>query len=218
MPDHAIPDRRIPLHVSVKIRHGIVRAERERLGMTQRQFAELAGDGVSNSDVCAAESFRFAQMTPRAIQAIARACCCSADDLLAACPPDTLPINRAALYHVAESRLIGITAVETTRLLSPPPPENRTETTDRHRLIVEALKALPFREREVLAARFGLTGEHPCTLEECGQRFRIGRERVRCIEASALRRLRLLSTWRFGIGPVLRALRDDSAQARQVED
>jgi len=51
MPDHAIPDRRIPLHVSVKIRHGIVRAERERLGMTQRQFAELAGDGVARRRV-----------------------------------------------------------------------------------------------------------------------------------------------------------------------
>jgi RNA polymerase primary sigma factor len=38
--------------------------------------------------------------------------------------------------------------------------------------------------------RFGLCGEHPCTLEEVGQKFGLTRERIRQIEGRALRRLR----------------------------
>ena len=46
------------------------------------------------------------------------------------------------------------------------------------------------REREVIYLRYGLTGEKPKTLEEVGKIFHVTRERIRQIEAAALRKIR----------------------------
>jgi RNA polymerase primary sigma factor len=52
------------------------------------------------------------------------------------------------------------------------------------------LKTLPPREQEVLKMRFGLEDGYSLTLEEVGLYFNVTRERIRQIEAKALRRLR----------------------------
>ena len=52
------------------------------------------------------------------------------------------------------------------------------------------LQGLNPREREVIILRFGLETGHPLTLEEVGKRFNVTRERIRQIEAKALRKLR----------------------------
>jgi RNA polymerase primary sigma factor len=52
------------------------------------------------------------------------------------------------------------------------------------------LTTLPVREQEVLKRRFGLNDRYSLTLEEVGLYFNITRERIRQIEAKALRRLR----------------------------
>jgi RNA polymerase primary sigma factor len=52
------------------------------------------------------------------------------------------------------------------------------------------LDDLTEREKEVLRLRFGLEDGHPYTLEEVGRRFGVTRERIRQIEAKALRKLR----------------------------
>ena len=54
----------------------------------------------------------------------------------------------------------------------------------------DVLKALTDREREVLELRFGLKDGRSYTLEEVGQIFGVTRERIRQIEAKALRKLR----------------------------
>ena len=46
------------------------------------------------------------------------------------------------------------------------------------------------RARRVLQLRFGLVGGQQRTLEEVGRRFAVSRERIRQIEAKALRKLR----------------------------
>ncbi|HVZ80775.1 MAG TPA: RNA polymerase sigma factor RpoD [bacterium] len=56
--------------------------------------------------------------------------------------------------------------------------------------ITEVLGTLKEREAEVLRLRFGLEDGHPHTLEEVGNTFKVTRERVRQIEAKALRKLR----------------------------
>ena len=54
----------------------------------------------------------------------------------------------------------------------------------------DILTTLTDRERQVLDYRFGLTNGAPCTLEEVGKQFNVTRERIRQIEAKALRKLR----------------------------
>jgi RNA polymerase primary sigma factor len=56
-----------------------------------------------------------------------------------------------------------------------------------------ALKTLTPREEQVLKMRFGLEDGSECTLEEVGRRFSVTRERIRQIEAKALRKLRQCS-------------------------
>jgi RNA polymerase primary sigma factor len=56
--------------------------------------------------------------------------------------------------------------------------------------LVEVLSTLTDREQEVLRLRFGLDDGRARTLEEVGQQFKVTRERIRQIEAKALRKLR----------------------------
>ncbi len=81
---------------------------------------------------------------------------------------------------------IGDLVVDAT---SPAPEEVAT-----HRLLQEhihrALDSLSPREKKVVEMRFGLSDGHPKTLEKVGQEFNLTRERIRQIEARALRKLR----------------------------
>ncbi len=56
--------------------------------------------------------------------------------------------------------------------------------------IQDVLSELSDREREVISLRFGITDGYPRTLEEVGNIFKVTRERIRQIEAKALRKLR----------------------------
>ena len=49
------------------------------------------------------------------------------------------------------------------------------------------------RERRVLELRYGLNGQHPCTLDEVGRAFNVTRERIRQIENQSLKKLRALA-------------------------
>ena len=71
--------------------------------------------------------------------------------------------------------------------------ENPAEMTAKDLLrdqIHSVLQTLTQREREVLDFRFGLTDGFSRTLEEVGKQFNVTRERIRQIEAKALRKLR----------------------------
>ena len=56
--------------------------------------------------------------------------------------------------------------------------------------IGDVLETLTAREQEVLTLRFGLVDGYPRTLEEVGRKFNVTRERIRQIEAKALRKMR----------------------------
>ena len=56
--------------------------------------------------------------------------------------------------------------------------------------IKDVLDTLNEREREVLEQRFGLVDGYSRTLDEVGKQFQVTRERIRQIEAKALRKMR----------------------------
>lgn len=55
--------------------------------------------------------------------------------------------------------------------------------------LTDVLGTLNERQKKVMELRFGLTDGHPKTLEEIGRRLNITRERIRQIEAKALRKI-----------------------------
>ena len=69
-------------------------------------------------------------------------------------------------------------------------PEGNVESVMLKEHIDDLLKDLKERERHVIVLRFGLEDGHPRTLEEVGKAFNVTRERIRQIEAKALRKLR----------------------------
>ncbi|MBO5954348.1 MAG: RNA polymerase sigma factor RpoD [Clostridia bacterium] len=69
--------------------------------------------------------------------------------------------------------------------------------------LMSVLETLTPREQKVIRLRYGLDDAHPRTLEEVGREFSVTRERIRQIEAKALRKLRHPSK--------LKRLRDDLA-------
>jgi len=69
-------------------------------------------------------------------------------------------------------------------------PEDNVESVMLREHIDALLADLKERERQVIVLRFGLEDGHPRTLEEVGREFKVTRERIRQIEAKALRKLR----------------------------
>ena len=79
--------------------------------------------------------------------------------------------------------------------LAPSPVEAAIHT-DLSEQTRKVLATLPPREEQILRMRFGFGQKTECTLEEVGKRFAVTRERIRQIEAKALRRLRTTERWR----------------------
>ncbi len=69
-------------------------------------------------------------------------------------------------------------------------PEQNIESVMLREHIDLLLQDLKDREKQVIVLRFGLEDGHPRTLEEVGKEFNVTRERIRQIEAKALRKLR----------------------------
>lgn len=69
-------------------------------------------------------------------------------------------------------------------------PQNANREVKLCETLEQALECLTPREKAIITMRFGLYGSRKYTLEECGDKYHITRERVRQIEAKALRKLR----------------------------
>ena len=79
-----------------------------------------------------------------------------------------------------------------------------TDGGERALRVQRALATLPLREEKVLRLRFGFGGQDPLTLDEVGSLMGVTRERIRQIEAKALRTLRLA-------GEIASAFREERA-------
>jgi RNA polymerase primary sigma factor len=72
-------------------------------------------------------------------------------------------------------------------------PDEAADTSMRKETLQRILSKLAPRERRVLELRYGLDGQHPCTLDEVGRTFNVTRERIRQIENQSLKKLRALA-------------------------
>ena len=72
-------------------------------------------------------------------------------------------------------------------------PESRAVQSSISETVADGLNALTSREAEVIRLRFGFMDGQPWTLEEVGNRYHLSRERIRQIEAAALRKMKRLS-------------------------
>lgn len=75
-------------------------------------------------------------------------------------------------------------------------PEDYARDQDKKKLLDELLQELPEREEKILRMRYGLDDGKPKTLEEVGRECHVTRERIRQIEAKAIRRLQNMSARR----------------------
>ncbi|MBN1271650.1 MAG: sigma-70 family RNA polymerase sigma factor [Candidatus Aminicenantes bacterium] len=123
---------------------------------------------------------------------------------------DPTPLETAKIMNLPEERIRDIAEItqEMVYLDSPvgtgfdtsysdfirdedidPPEETAIRSLLKERL-KEAFDVLSEREAEILRLRFGLEGRREHTLEEVGHKFHVTRERIRQIEAKALRKLK----------------------------
>ncbi len=97
-----------------------------------------------------------------------------------------LPISLEAPIGEEEDSDLG-DFIEDRNALPPPDAASRQLLKEQ---IEKVLESLTPRERQVLELRFGLENGRSRTLEEVGKKFQVTRERIRQIEAKALRKLR----------------------------
>jgi RNA polymerase primary sigma factor len=81
--------------------------------------------------------------------------------------------------------------------------------------IEQVLRTLTYREREIIKLRYGIGDGYTYTLEEVGRIFKVTRERVRQVEAKAIRKLqhpvRARKLQGFVDGSVYKEVRSDAA-------
>ena len=75
-----------------------------------------------------------------------------------------------------------------------PTPQEIVEQKERRKKLIEFVDKLPPRQMKIIKLRYGLEDNEPKTLEEIGNLYGVTRERVRQIEAKAMKKLRWLVT------------------------
>jgi RNA polymerase primary sigma factor len=158
----SISDQARTIRVPVHMIEQINKVMRE-----SRQLMQVLGREPSDDEV--AEKLGWATGRVKAVKSVARE-----------------PISLETPIGEEEDSLLG-DFIEDKEVESP---SNMTAFRLLQEQLESVLTTLPPREQEVLKMRFGLEDGYSLTLEEVGLYFNVTRERIRQIEAKALRRLR----------------------------
>lgn len=198
------------LELTLRVRNNRLKERREALGMTQPEFALAA-----NVSLTAYRELEALRRSPQmhgdgcwrwrdiALQ-LARFHCVEPEELF---PPAVLKVETpVASRRVNGDDLFPLLSAHQQQLIEGP--EVAQERTELGEKLRRALAELRPRDAEVLRRRFGLDGGEEQTLEQIGAEFELSRDRIRQIEARALRTLRHPSR-----AEPLRAFHSDAEEA-----
>ena len=162
----------------------VMRKAREKQNLTQRQLADLVG--ISQQTISMIERL-CRPVNEQDANEIALVLGCDVDHLF---PPETRNFkskkSRSVEFVMDMENLDSLPAGEWVL----PSPESIFLQGELATTMKEVLETLPFKEQQVIFHRFGLEDDEPKTLEEIGAHFGVNGERIRQIEAKAIRRLR----------------------------
>lgn len=96
-------------------------------------------------------------------------------------------------------------------------PEDVILAADLRRAIYKQLADLDVRQAEILELRFGLKDDNDLTLEEVGSQFNVTRERIRQIEAKALKKLRHISRSEY-LEPFITFVKEDLKEEESTKE
>lgn len=165
---------------------------RKELGMLQPVMAQAVG--VSQDRLRNIENLRAVPTE----EEICRIACVLEKPIDYLFPEELLSAVKAGVFsrrkvELNAPQVISLTEAQRRGMLTYDGETEIIEGLDRKLLaerIHEVVGTLAPREQRVIRLRFGLDGEQPRTLEEVGREFGVTRERIRMMEAEALRRLR----------------------------
>lgn len=106
------------------------------------------------------------------------------------------PTWRPLVAHLPEHRVQALLAsgygprLLSAQAVAMPDMDESLFAAERSHIVSQALQALTPRQEKIIVQRFGLDGEDPRTLREVAPLWAVGAERIRGIEAEAIRRLR----------------------------
>lgn len=152
---------------------------------TQKELADFLS--ISQNTLSSWETFKDYPKKKKMIEILERTLNCDIDEIF---PPEFIKAIKKKIGIPLEKvidvkQLPGYTRGE----LLLPSPEEAYELKEKMKLIENALEMLTEREVKIIKLRFGLGGGQEHTLEEIGQQFRVSGNRIRQIEAKALRKL-----------------------------
>jgi len=170
------------------LRNGLLLTYRKEHGLSQKQAAEECG--VHYSSWTALERLDFGGIV--ALLKIARYLGVEPEEIAPKDLQRKTPGKPRTLYR-HQKWLEFAVAEQNNRLYLPSPIDVVEEKEDRKVLLAKLLKTLSFREREVIKLRYGIGDGYTYTLKEVSRIFKVTRERVRQVEAKAIRKLQHLA-------------------------
>lgn len=191
-------------HPFVSARKGdvniVMRNQRRRMGWTQIDLASVSGVGIN--DIHAMEKFKVLPGKLRIVNdkliRVARTLEADFDELF---PSEYLHAMQKMKYPLWQGTFRWMREIYLDELSEEDLPEALIDDAAEHveyqiyhqhlrQILEELLNDLSPREQLVMEKRFGLDGGETQTYEEVGQHFGVTRERIRQVEARAMRRLR----------------------------
>jgi len=162
-------------------------AARERMGLSQKQLADLAGVKLKHVFYCEQMAFGKVANVREKVERMAS----TLDVDVASIMPPELEEKILKTTHVRMMDVdpLALEGLQRTLVSALPAPSAELEGEELREEICKGLSLLTHREREVLKLRYGLDHANTYTFEEVGRIFKLTGERVRQIELKAIRKL-----------------------------